>query len=101
MRSELDVVVVDLITAKREKYSLEAQILVYYPTISKTKRLRELFVCTAYYREIVIDKEKAYIVWAFTTSAEKLYIVINILGLRLHTIRVQVVIYVAMCFSIL
>ena len=45
---------------------------------------------------MVLDIEKARLVYAFTTSVEKLYIATIILGLRINTLSIQVVLYVAM-----
>jgi hypothetical protein len=38
-RGELDITLVYLVAAKRAKYSVEAQILIYCPTVGETKRL--------------------------------------------------------------
>lgn len=97
MRGELDVALVHLVAAKRAKYGLEAQILIYCPSVGETKRLGELLQCPAYYREMATDEEKSHMVRAFTAGAEKLCTATTILALGIHAPGVRVVIHVTMC----
>jgi hypothetical protein len=62
VQGKLDVTVVNLVTAKQARYSANAQILIYYLSIAKTKHVGKLLKCLAYYCKIATDKEKAYIV---------------------------------------
>jgi superfamily II DNA helicase RecQ len=96
-RGELDVALVDLVAVKRAKYGPKAQILIYCPSVSETKRLGKLLQCTAYYREMATDEEKSHIVRAFTAGAETLCTATTILGLGIHAPGVRVVIHVTMC----
>jgi superfamily II DNA helicase RecQ len=97
VRGELDVVLVDLVAAKQDRYGPKAQILVYCPSVSETKRLGRLLQCTAYYREMATDEEKSRMVRAFTAGAETLCTATTILGLGMHAPGVRVVIHVTMC----
>jgi superfamily II DNA helicase RecQ len=96
VRGKLDATVVNLVTAKQARYSANAQILIYCPSIAKTKRIGKLLQCSVYYREIATDKEKAYMVQAFTAGVEKLCTATTILTLGIHAPRVQVVIHITM-----
>ncbi|PVH91867.1 hypothetical protein DM02DRAFT_734000 [Periconia macrospinosa] len=58
-RGTLEKVLVELVAAKRRRYGPEAQIIVYCPTVEETKRLARLLQCSAYYREMGSDEEKA------------------------------------------
>jgi superfamily II DNA helicase RecQ len=97
VQGELDVVLIDLVAAKQDRYSPKAQILVYCPSVSKTKQLGRLLQCTAYYCKMATDKEKSRMVQAFTARAETLCMATTILGLGIHALGVRVVIYVTMC----
>ncbi|KAF2844431.1 hypothetical protein T440DRAFT_523512 [Plenodomus tracheiphilus IPT5] len=83
-RGELDTTFVNLLAAKRVKYGLQAQILVYCPSVEETKRLGRLPQYTAYYRQVASDEEKARMVRAFIAGAEKLCTATTILGLGIH-----------------
>jgi superfamily II DNA helicase RecQ len=97
MQGELNATVVNLVAAKQARYSANAQILIYCPSIAKIKRIGKLLQCSAYYYKIATDKEKAYIVQAFTAGVEKLCTATTILTLGIHAPRVQVVIHITMC----
>ncbi|CAA9960673.1 DNA helicase recq [Pyrenophora teres f. maculata] len=96
-RGTLEKVLVELVAAKRRKYGPGAQIIVYCPTVDETKRLARLLQCSAYYREMGSDEEKARMVRSFTLGIEKLCTATNMLGLGLDAVGVRVVIHVAMC----
>lgn len=96
-RGTIDQALVDLVAAKRTKYGCEAQILVYCPTVKETKRLATLLQCSAYYRDVGTETEKARMVRRFAVGAEKLCTATNMLGLGLNAAGVRVVIHVAMC----
>lgn len=96
-RGALDVTLAQLVAAKRAQYGPEAQILVYCPSVAETKRLGKLLQCSAYYREMATDEEKAHMVRAFTAGAEKLCTTTTILSLGIHAPGVRVVIHVQMC----
>ncbi|KAE8822995.1 hypothetical protein HRS9122_10470 [Pyrenophora teres f. teres] len=96
-RGTLEKVLVELVAAKRRKYGPGAQIIVYCPTVDETKRLARLLQCSAYYREMGSDEEKARMVRSFTLGIEKLCTATNMLGLGLDAAGVRVVIHVAMC----
>ncbi|UPX20622.1 uncharacterized protein EKO05_0010850 [Ascochyta rabiei] len=96
-RGTLEKVLIELVAAKRSRYGPKAQIIVYCPTVDETKRLAKLLQCSAYYRQMGSDKEKARIVRSFTLGIEKLCTATNMLGLRLDAAGVRVVIHVAMC----
>lgn len=96
-RGELDAALVHLVAAKRAKYGLEAQILVYCPTVGETKRLGKLLQCSAYYREMATDEEKSRMVRAFSAGAETLCTATTVLGLGIHAPGVRTVIHVTMC----
>ncbi|KAK1919461.1 hypothetical protein P3342_013200 [Pyrenophora teres f. teres] len=69
-RGTLEKVLVELVAAKRRKYGPGAQIIVYCPTVDETKRLARLLQCSAYYREMGSDEEKARMVRSFTLGIE-------------------------------
>jgi superfamily II DNA helicase RecQ len=96
-QGELDITLVHLVVAKRAKYGVEAQILIYYPTVEETKRLGQLLQCSAYYREIATDEEKSRMVRAFSARVEKLCTATTVLGLGIHAPSVRTVIHVTMC----
>lgn len=96
-RGELDVTLAQLVAAKRAQYGPEAQILIYCLSVAETKRLGKLLQCSAYYREMASDEEKAHMVRAFTAGAEKLCTTTTILSLGIHAPGVRVVIHVQMC----
>jgi superfamily II DNA helicase RecQ len=96
-RGELDAALVPLVAAKRAAYGLEAQILIYCPTVAETKRLGKVLQCPAYYREMATDEEKSRMVRGFTAGAEKLCTATTILSLGVHAPGVRVVIHVQMC----
>jgi len=100
-RGSLDEVLVELVATKRRKYGPEAQIIVYCPTVEETKRLARLLQCSAYYRQMDTDEEKARMVRSFTSGVEKLCTATNMLGLGLDAAGVRVVIHVAMCLLLL
>ncbi|KAH7067967.1 P-loop containing nucleoside triphosphate hydrolase protein, partial [Paraphoma chrysanthemicola] len=81
---ELDAALVPLVAAKRGAYGLEAQILIYCPTVAETKRLGKVLQCPAYYREMATDEEKSRMVRGFTAGAEKLCTATTILSLGVH-----------------
>ena len=62
IRGILEKVLIKLIAIKRRKYRLRAQIIIYYLTIDKIKRLIRLLQYLAYYYKIDLDKKKARIV---------------------------------------
>jgi superfamily II DNA helicase RecQ len=97
VRGELDATVVDLVAAKRARYGANAQILIYCPSVAETKRMGKLLQCSAYYREMATDEEKAYMVRAFTAGVEKLCTATTILTLGIHAPGVRVVIHMTMC----
>ncbi|KAK1914351.1 hypothetical protein P3342_007597 [Pyrenophora teres f. teres] len=68
-RGTLEKVLVELVAAKRRKYGPGAQIIVYCPTVDETKRLARLLQCSAYYREMGSDEEKARMVLGSTLQA--------------------------------
>lgn len=96
-RGELDRTLVSLVAVKQAKYGADAQILIYCPSVPETKRLGKLLQCSAYYREMATDGEKAHMVRAFTAGTEKLCTATTILGLGIHAPGVRVVIHVTMC----
>lgn len=100
-RDALDGALEELVAAKRRQYGPEAQILIYCPTVKETKRLARLLQCSAYYREMATDDEKARMVRNFTMGVEKLCTATNMLGLGLDAAGVRVVIHVAMCALLL
>ncbi|KAL5370900.1 hypothetical protein DPSP01_014611 [Paraphaeosphaeria sporulosa] len=67
-RGTLEKALVELVAAKRQKYGPEAQIIVYCPTV-ETKRLARLLQCSAYYRQVGSDEEKARMVSGSTLQA--------------------------------
>jgi superfamily II DNA helicase RecQ len=95
-RGTLEQVLAELVAAKRRKYGPEAQIIIYCPTVEETRRLARLLQCSAYYREMGSDEEKARMVRSFTLGMEKLCTATNMLGLGLDAAGVRVVIHVAM-----
>ncbi|UPX20280.1 uncharacterized protein EKO05_0010517 [Ascochyta rabiei] len=96
-RGTLEKVLIKLVAAKRSRYGPKAQIIVYCPTVDETKRLAKLLQCSAYYRQMGSDEEKARMVRSFTLGIEKLCTATNMLGLGLDAAGVRVVIHVAMC----
>jgi hypothetical protein len=62
VQGELDATVINLVAAKRARYSANTQILIYCLSVAKMKCIGKLLQCSAYYYKIATDKEKAYIV---------------------------------------
>jgi superfamily II DNA helicase RecQ len=96
-RDTLDETLMRLVKLKREQYPPESQIIVYCPSIKETKRLACLLGCTAYYKDVGTDEEKARMVRRFTCGDEKLVTATNALGLGLDAPNVRVVIHIRMC----
>lgn len=97
----LDDTLVTLIAAKREKYGPEAQILVFCPSTDETKRLGKYLSCSAYWREMATDDEKASMVRRFTSGLEKLCTATSMLSLGIDAPGVRVVIHVSMSRQVL
>lgn len=96
-RGTLDSVLTTLVAAKRKKYGPKAQILVFCTSVEETKRLAKLLQCSAYYREMATDDDKARMVRNFTSGLEKLCTATSMLSLGLDAPGVRVVIHVSMC----
>jgi superfamily II DNA helicase RecQ len=96
-RGTLDTVLATLVAAKRKRYGPEAQILVFCTSVEETKRLAKLLQCSAYYREMATDDDKARMVRNFTSGLEKLCTATSMLSLGLDAAGVRVVIHVSMC----
>lgn len=96
-RGSLDGVLTTLVAAKRKKYGPEAQILVFCTSVEETKRLAKLLQCSAYYREMATDDDKARMVRNFTSGLEKLCTATSMLSLGLDAASVRVVIHASMC----
>lgn len=96
-RGTLDDVLATLVAAKRKKYGPEAQILVFCTSVEETKRLAKFLQCSAYYREMATDDDKARMVRSFTSGLEKLCTATSMLSLGLDAAGVRVVIHVSMC----
>jgi superfamily II DNA helicase RecQ len=96
-RGTLDSVLAKLVATKRRKYGAEAQIIVFCTSVEETKRLAKLLQCSAYYRDMATDDEKARMVRNFTSGLEKLCTATSMLSLGLDAAGVRVVIHVSMC----
>jgi superfamily II DNA helicase RecQ len=97
VRGTLDSVLTNLVAAKRRQYGAQAQIVVFCTSVEETKRLAKLLQCSAYYREMAADDEKARMVRNFTSGLEKLCTATSMLSLGLDAAGVRVVIHVSMC----
>ena len=97
VRGTLDSALTNLVAAKRRQYGAEAQIVVFCTSVEETKRLAKLLQCSAYYREMAVDDEKARMVRNFTSGLENLCTATSMLSLGLDAAGVRVVIHVSMC----
>ncbi|KAF3020323.1 hypothetical protein E8E12_000192, partial [Didymella heteroderae] len=100
-RSTLHNTLTALVVTKRKKYGPEAQILVFCTSVNETKRLGKYLSCSAYWREMATDDEKARMVRRFTSGLEKLCTATSLLSLGIDAPGVRVVIHVSMSRQVL
>jgi superfamily II DNA helicase RecQ len=96
-RDTLDTTLLQLVDRKRKQYPPAAQTIVYCRSVAETKRLAKVLECTAFYRDVGTEEEKARMVRRFTSGEEKLVTATPALGLGLDAAGVRVVIHVSMC----
>lgn len=97
LRGTLDDAISRLVEVKKTEYQPAAQIIVYCRSIEETKRLGQLLRCTAYYKEVGTDDDKARILRRFLRKEETVITATNALGLGLDATGVRVVIHTYMC----